>query len=171
VGTSRPVIHIAAAILRRGDEIAMIRQAAPGEQPSWSVPSGRVEDGELVTEGLEREVLEETGLQIVDLGRLAFVLQIDNRRAEQLHRGLGPRSGYHATVWTFEVGAWSGELEPRDPDGVVSEARFVPIPDAVTQLEKLEWQLVTAKYLRGEIEAGSLHLQRWHEDGRVESYS
>jgi len=149
----------------------MIRQAAPGEQPSWSVPSGQVEDGELVTEGLEREVLEETGLQILDVGRLAFVLQIDNRRSEQLHQSRGSGNGYHATVWTFEVKGWSGELDPRDPDGSVSEARFVPIPDAVTQLEKLEWQLVTARYLRGEIEAGSLYLQRWHEDGRVESYS
>ena len=47
----RPVLHIASAIIRRDDEIVMIRQAAPDEEPFWSVPSGRVEDGELVTEG------------------------------------------------------------------------------------------------------------------------
>jgi len=146
----------------------MVRQGAPGEEPFWSVPSGRVEDGELVTEGLQREVLEETGLQIVDPGRLAFVLQIDNRRREQLHQRRGPGSGYHATVGMFEVDAWTGEVAPRDPDGSVSEARFVPVPDAVAQLEKLEWQRVTVRYLRGEIEAGSLHLQRWHDDGRIE---
>lgn len=146
----------------------MVRQAAPGEQPVWSVPSGQLEDGELVTEGLVREVLEETGLHVVDPGRLAFVLQIDNRRSEQLHESRGPGSGYHLTVWTFEVDSWSGELEPRDPDGLVVEACFVSVHDAITQLEKLQWQSVTVDYLRGEIETGSLHLQRWHEDGRVE---
>lgn len=170
MNTSRPVIHIAAAILRRDDEIVMIRQAAPGEEPFWSVPSGRVENGELVTEGLEREVLEETGLQIVDPGRLAFVFQIDNRRLEQLHVSRGPGAGYHATVWTFEVAAWRGELEPRDPDGRVSEARFVRALDAIAHLEENHWQSVTADYLRGDVAAGSLHLQRWHPDGRVEVF-
>jgi len=163
-----PVLHIASAIIRRNEEIVMIRQAAPGEEPFWSVPAGRVEDGELVTEGLRREVLEETGLRVVDPGKPAFVLQIDNRRAEQIHKSRGAGSGYHATVWTFEVHSWTGRLGPRDPDGFVSEASFMSILDAIAHLEKLEWQSVTVGYLRGEIEPGSLHLQRWHEDGRVE---
>jgi len=146
----------------------MVRQGAPGEELFWSVPSGRIEDGELVIEGLAREVLEETGLEVVDPGRLAFVLQIDNLRAESLHEGRGPAGGYFATVWTFEVGEWRGELAPQDPDGVVSEARFVPIAEAIAHLARLEWQTVTTAYLRGEVEVGSLHLLRWHRDGRVE---
>lgn len=168
-GAGRPVLHIVAAILRRGDEILLVRQAAPGETPFWSVPSGQVEDGELVTEALERELLEETGLQLVDPGRLAFILQIENRRSEQLHWSRGPGNGYHATVWTFEIDSWNGELGPRDPDGFVGEARFVAIPDAIAQLEKLHWQSATVPYLRGESEAAGLHLQRWHADGRVET--
>jgi hypothetical protein len=104
----------------------------------------------------------------VDPGRLVFVLQLDNRRREQLHRNRGPGRGYHATVWTFEVESWSGELDPRDPDGLVGDARYVPVPDAIAQLEKNPWQSVTVDYLRGDIAAGSLHLQRWHADGRVE---
>jgi len=167
----RPVLHIASAIIRRDDEIVMIRQAAPDEEPFWSVPSGRVEDGELVTEGLAREVLEETGLRVVEPGRLAFVLQIDSRRAEQLYGGRGPGNGYLATVWTFEVDSWNGDLEPRDPDGFVVDASFMSSPDAITHLQKLEWQSVTVGYLRGEIEMGSLHLQRWHEDGSVEIFA
>jgi len=166
--SARPVLHIAAAIIRRDDEIVLIRQAASGEELFWSVPSGRVEDGELVTEGLAREVFEETGLQVIDPGRLAFVLQIDNRRAEQLHPGRCPGNGYHATVWTFEVDSWSGRLEPHDPDGLVVEASFMTVPDAVAHLEKLVWQSVTVNYLRGKVGSGSLHLQRWHEDGSVE---
>jgi 8-oxo-dGTP diphosphatase len=132
------------------------------------VPSGQVEDDELVTEGLSREVLEETGLEVVDPGRLAFVLQIDNRRPEQLHASFGPGAGYLATVWTFDVAEWRGTLQPRDPDGFVSEARLMPVAEAIDHLERLEWQSVTVAYLRGEVETGSLHLQRWHADGRYE---
>jgi len=149
----------------------MVRQAARGEEPPWSLPGGALEDGELLHEGLEREILEETGLRIGSLGRLAFVLQFDNRLPEQLHRSRGPGRGYHVTVWTFEVDAWDGELEPVDPDGLVSEAHFVPVADAIAHLEAVPWHSVTVRYLRREIETGSLHLQRWHEDGRVESYS
>jgi len=151
--------------------MVIVRQAAPGEDLSWSLPGGALEDGELLHEGLKREVLEETGLRVGGPGRLAFVLQFDNRLPEQLHRSRGPGRGYHVTVWTFEVGNWDGELEPQDPDGLVSEARFVPVADAINHLEAVPWHSVTVKYLRGAIETGSLHLQRWHEDGRVELYS
>jgi len=53
----------------------------------------------------------------------------------------------------------------------VVDASFMSSPDAITHLQKLEWQSVTVGYLRGEIEMGSLHLQRWHEDGSVEIFA
>ncbi len=152
----------------RGDELAMVYQGATGEERFWSVPSGRVESGELVTEGLVREVAEETGLQIVDPGRLAFVLQIDNRRDELPGEGRGPRGGYHATVWTFAVESWGGDVAPSDPDGLVVEAGFVPMAEAITHLAKLEWQSVTVEYLLGKLEPGSLVQQRWHGSGTIE---
>jgi 8-oxo-dGTP pyrophosphatase MutT (NUDIX family) len=133
------------------------------------VPSGQVEDEELLNEALAREVLEETGLQIDEPTRLAFVVQIDNRRLEQLHRSRGRGSGYLATVWTLDVDGWSGELRPNDPDGFVFDASFQPVADAVIRMEANPWQSLTVSYLRGEIETRSLHLQRWHADGRVET--
>jgi 8-oxo-dGTP diphosphatase len=167
----RPVPHVAAAFIRRGDEVVLVRQAAPGEESFWSVPGGALEDGELVHEGLAREVREETGLEIAGL-RVAYIRQIDNRRAEQLHRSRGGHGvGYLVTVWVFEVQSWTGELEVRDPDGLVSEARFVPIAEAAGLLEQTHWLAPAAAYLRGELEPGSLHLERWHEDGTMESVS
>jgi 8-oxo-dGTP diphosphatase len=165
---SRPVLHIAAAIIRRGDEIVLVRQGAPGEEPLWGLPGGVLEDGELVLEGLSREVLEETGLEIAEPLRLAFVVQIDNRRPEQLHRSRGRGSGYLATIWTFEVDTWRGELAPADPDGFVFEARFVPLAEAMERLAEVPWHGYTVRYLRGEVEPGSLHVERWHADGRIE---
>jgi 8-oxo-dGTP diphosphatase len=162
-------VHIAAAIVRDGDTLLLVRHGAPGEEPYWSTPGGVLEEGELVTEGLAREVREETGLEIVDPGRVAFVVQIDNRRPLQVHESRGPGGGYLATVWTFDVARWTGLVQPNDPDGFVREARFLPIEEAVGHLERISWQSPTVKYLRGELEPGALLLQRWQPDGTVKA--
>ena len=143
----------------------LVRQGVPGGEPHWSLPGGVLEEGELVAEGLAREVHEETGLEILEASRLAFVLQVDNLRAEPLREGRDPAEGYVVTVWTFEVEAWRGKLAPRDPDRVVSEARFVPLDEAIALLEAVRWHELTVGYLRGELERGSLHLRRWRADG------
>ena len=147
----------------------MVRQGAPGGELHWSTPGGRAEDGELLTEALAREVREETGVRVLDAGRLAFVKQIDDRRPVQLHESLGPGSGYHVTAWTFDVSAWEGEVAAADPDGLVREAAFVPLADAVTRLGRIAWQSTTVRYLRGEIPPASLWLERRHCDGTAET--
>lgn len=161
-------MHIAAAIVRQGDTLLMVRHGATGEDPYWSIPGGAAQEGELVTEALAREIKEETGLELVDPGRVAFIVQIDNRRPVQLHESRGPGSGYLATVWTFEAAAFRGEVLPADPDELVFEARFLPLEEAISHLDRISWHALTAKYLREELEPGTLRLQRWHSDGTVE---
>ncbi|HEX9417319.1 MAG TPA: NUDIX hydrolase [Gaiellaceae bacterium] len=84
----RDQLQIVTAIVRRADDLLMVLQAGPDEKPGWTVPGGRVEPGEFVTDALVREVKEETGLTVLDLGRLAFTAQVDKRR-----------DGWFATVW------------------------------------------------------------------------
>jgi 8-oxo-dGTP diphosphatase len=154
--------------VRRGDEILLVQQGLGEEGLHWSLPGGILEDGELLPEGIAREVLEETGVEILTLGRLAYVLQVDSRQPPRFRRSSGSEIGYLVTVWTFEVEAWRGDLDPRDPDGVVHEAAFVRREDALARLGAVWWHALTVRYLRGEVEPGSLHLERWHPDGRVE---
>ena len=156
--------------MRRGDEILLVRQGLPGEEPHWSLPGGLVEEGELVNEGLAREVLEETGVTIVEPARLAFVLQVDNRRSEPLRAGRDEPVGYLATILVLEVHGWRGVVAARDPEGVVSDADFVPLEDAIRRLRSVPWHAFTVRYLEGELVPGSIHLQRWHADGRVETW-
>ena len=162
----RPSIHAASGILRSDDRIVLVLEAAAGEEPLWALPGGVLEDGELLHECLVREVLEETGCRIEAIGRLAFVKQVDNRQQGR-HRG-ALDSEYLLTVWTFEIESWSGRLSPRDPDGHVREARLFPAPDAMRELAPNGRHALTVEYLRGEIEPGSVHLFRRHEDGHVE---
>ncbi len=128
-------LEIVAGLLRRQREILMVQQAGPGEEPAWSVPAGRVEPGEDRVHALGREVREETGLRVVDPGAVAFVVEVDERRY--------PWSG---TVWTWEVAVWDGELAPRDPDGFVLQAAWVPLDDAVQRLEGVSWHVLTVSW-------------------------
>ena len=109
-----PEPQIVTAIVRRGDELLMVRQTGPGEEPVWSVPGGRVEGGELLTEALGRELVEETGARVLDAGRVAFTVHVDNRR-----------DNWAGSVWTWEVAAWEGEAAPADRDGFVLEVRYL----------------------------------------------
>ena len=51
--------QIAIGIVRRGDEVLMVRQQGPDDPQSyWVLPGGLVEPGETISEALVREVRE-----------------------------------------------------------------------------------------------------------------
>jgi 8-oxo-dGTP diphosphatase len=150
-------LEIAVAIVRFGDELLMVRQAGPDEEPWWSLPGGGVEPGEFAFEAVVREIREETGITVLDPGEVVFTVQVDERR-----------DGWFATVWTFDVEAWEGEIAVADPDGLVLEAAWVPVVEACRRLELTAWHRLTASYLRGDLERRSLWFRRVHPDGREE---
>lgn len=164
---ARPANHVAAAIVRRGDEIALVHQGREDEERFWALPGGVVEDDELIPEGLAREVLEETGLTIHLPVPLAYIRQIDNRRDVVLDAHPNAGRGSLVTVWLFDIDSWDGEIGANDPDGVVHAACFVEVGEAAARLRRTPWLELAAGYLEGLVEPGSLHFERWNEDGSV----
>lgn len=64
---NRPQLAVSAAIFRDGAVLVVRRARAPG-RGLWSLPGGRVEFGETLDHGVQREVMEETGLGIAVTG-------------------------------------------------------------------------------------------------------
>ena len=69
----RPVVAVGAVAVNDG-AILLIRRGRPPAEGRWSLPGGRVEWGEPLTDALRREVEEETALR-VEVGRLAGVVE------------------------------------------------------------------------------------------------
>lgn len=130
------VSQIVAALIRRGDEVLLVRQQGQDDPTSsWALPGGVVEAGELWHEALSREVREETGLTLRQPERLVYVAQLHNPPAVRRSLGEIPPPGGSATIAVFEVPAPPGEIRIDDPDSYVSECRFVGVSEAINLLE------------------------------------
>ena len=146
-------VHIAIALIRDAGRILLVRQQGPGDAaPYWALPGGRVLPGEFLVEGLVREVREETGLALLDVGELAYVARVDDVEA-----------GYQSTTRVFEINAWHGKPRPADPDALILEAAFFPLAETIQYLEQIPWRAMRdpiVAYLRDEVPAGSVWLYR-----------
>ncbi|CAN5492707.1 hypothetical protein BH18ACT1_BH18ACT1_14200 [soil metagenome] len=93
----------------------------------WSPPGGvvEVEAGESVVDGLTREVEEETGIRVTRWDGPVYDVEAE-----------APDQGWQLRVEVFVARAFEGELRVDDPDGIVVDARFVPLDACALQLEE-----------------------------------
>jgi ADP-ribose pyrophosphatase YjhB (NUDIX family) len=110
----RPIIGVGALILRR-NSILLIERGREPLKGYWSIPGGALETGERVRDGLRREVLEETGLEVAP-GELVEVFE----RIMLDGRG---RAEYHYVLLDYLCKITGGELRPGDD---ASRAEWAP---------------------------------------------
>lgn len=60
---SLPIVGVGAVIVHNG-KVLIARRANPPLQGEWSIPGGALDLGEKLRDGVAREVLEETGLDV-----------------------------------------------------------------------------------------------------------
>lgn len=102
-------------ILVEHDSILLVRQRV-SDTRGWSLPGGRLEQGETLREGLEREFIEETGL-VVKTGELLYLCDVKS-------------SGHKVVHITFSVSRVGGEIRmPSNEfdENPITDVRFVPI--------------------------------------------
>jgi 8-oxo-dGTP diphosphatase len=74
----RPVVGIAAAARTTDGRWVLIRR---GDTGGWALPGGTLEWGETLRSALSRELVEETGARVLELGRLVGVYSGPERDA------------------------------------------------------------------------------------------
>jgi 8-oxo-dGTP diphosphatase len=116
---------VASGIVEGPDGLLLVQNRRRDGALDWSPPGGVVEvaDGESVVDGLTREVREETGITVT-----SWVGPVWEVHAE------APGMGWRLRVEVHRAVAYEGELEVDDPDGIVVDARFVPVDDCARQL-------------------------------------
>jgi mutator protein MutT len=114
---SSPLVGVGAVIVEAG-RVLLIRRASEPMKGHWSIPGGLLELGETLTEGVRREVREETGL-IVEAIELIELL-------DRIHLA-GERVRYHYVIADYLCRVIGGRLQ------AASDA------DAVRWVERAEW--------------------------------
>jgi ADP-ribose pyrophosphatase YjhB (NUDIX family) len=100
-------------IILEGDRILLLRQSADGQR-DWSLPGGKLEDGETLAGALVREMKEETGLD-VEPGRLLYV-------CDHL-----PAQVVHMTFEARRTGGTIGDIAAGADTTPIRGVEFVPV--------------------------------------------
>ena len=106
-------------ILIENDEILLVQQKL-SDKRNWSLPGGRLERGETLSQGLIREMKEETGLD-VEIIRMLYLCDVAASSNTILHI-------------TFLIKRIGGEIElPSNEfdENPIHDVKFVPISELV----------------------------------------
>lgn len=95
-----PLIGVGAVILHQG-KILLVKRGAEPLKGHWSLPGGLVGLGESLLDAVQREVLEETGLDVEPVALIEIV--------ERVHRQ-ETRVQYHYVVADYLCRVRSGEV-------------------------------------------------------------
>jgi 8-oxo-dGTP diphosphatase len=96
------------------DRLLLVRRGHGPAAGEWSVPGGRVAAGEPIEAAVVREVVEETGLDVVVDELLGWVERFDE--------------GHHFVILDFRVTVLDPDAPVRAGDDA-AEAAWIPIPD------------------------------------------
>ena len=112
--TPRPQVAVGGIAFDDAGRVLLIQRGQPPAEGSWSIPGGRIEFGESMVAACQRELREETGLE-VEVGEVAVVV-------DRMHTEGPPEHRYHYVIVDFLVTVVGGTLAPADD---VRDARWL----------------------------------------------
>jgi 8-oxo-dGTP diphosphatase len=117
---------VASGLVEGADGLLLVQNLRRNGSRDWSTPGGVIEiaDGESVVDGLTREVAEETGIVVSEW--IGPVYEV-----EAVAEGLG----WALRAEIYRAVRWTGTVVVEDPDGIVVDARFVPLDACDRYLE------------------------------------
>ncbi len=108
----QPLVGVGGVVIHR-DRALLIRRGSQPLKGQWSIPGGMLELGEELTAGVQRELKEETGL---DVEPLECILVFDRIMRK------GSRVKYHYVIVDYLCKRKRGRLRPASD---VTDARWV----------------------------------------------
>ncbi|HYO80202.1 MAG TPA: NUDIX hydrolase [Bryobacteraceae bacterium] len=112
------MLGVGALIFDENGRILMVQRGGEPLKGWWSLPGGVLETGETLAEGVQREVLEETGLQIEPVSTFEIF--------ERIMRDPKGRAEYHYVLIDFICRVKGGTLSPADD---CADAQWMVRPD------------------------------------------
>ncbi len=112
------MVGVGGVIVNEQRQVLMIQRGSQPGRGRWSFPGGLVEVGEPLREACAREVLEETGLEVV----LEDVVKV----VEKVERDEQQRVEFHYVIVDFWGAVAGGDLRA---DTDVVDARWVDLDD------------------------------------------
>ena len=129
-----PEIHVAKALIGRNGSVLLIYNPKHGQ---FDFPGGKVEPGETLEAALERELLEETGLEVEIGGKVGTYLSSGPADVKYLRH-------------VYSV-ASSGPSQNHGPDGVLPSQLWLPFQHAESFAMATDWvKAAVGDYSRSE---------------------
>jgi 8-oxo-dGTP diphosphatase len=116
-----PIVGVGAVVVHQG-RVLLVQRGREPLKGKWSLPGGMLELGESLTQGVVREVQEETGLDVEAIELIELI--------DRIHKESGPsgeRVRYHYVIADYLCRVVGGTLQ------AASDA------DAVRWVERAEW--------------------------------
>lgn len=115
-----PLVGVGGVVVHEG-RVLLVRRGHEPLKGEWSIPGGMVELGERLEDGVRRELMEETGLEVEPVAEIGAFDRIARERASAGATG-EPRVQYHYVIVDYVCRLARGTLAPASD---VVDARWV----------------------------------------------
>jgi 8-oxo-dGTP diphosphatase len=141
---ANPLVGVGAVIVNDRGHVLLVRRATEPMLGHWSLPGGLLELGESLSEGVQREILEETGL-IVEPQAIVEVIDRIYRNSD----AKTPQIRYHYVVVDYWCRVTGGKLEPSSDASEVAwvnraewkDTNFYSLEPITVQVIEKGWQM------------------------------
>jgi 8-oxo-dGTP diphosphatase len=136
----RPLVGVGGVVIADGRTLLVRRGSAPLEG-QWSIPGGMLELGELIVEGVRRELAEETGIEV----RVLELIEV----FERVIPGEDGRTRYHFVILDYLCDMVGGQAQAASDVTDVAWARE-------QELEKYELTAIATRVIKRAFEMARL---------------
>ena len=113
---THPIVGVGGVVIH-GNRVLLIRRGREPLKGEWSIPGGMLELGESLTDGVKRELLEETGLRVRPIEALTVFDRVEK---------IGEKVRYHYVIVDYVCRSTGGRVKSGSD---VLDARWVEQED------------------------------------------